>query len=208
MRLESRTRTPLSDGPAEARRSPARWLEVSLLFLHLAALALALGAPIVFGALVVPAAFEILPTRDLAAALQSPILTGLCRGLQGAFIVLLGSSFLLARWWSAAPLSRALMTRAAILGVIGAIVLEKLLIPPIERIRLEAPGLIDDLPAADPSRLLLNRYHRLSTGLFAMEIAAAALLLLVTARLLAAGRVSAPRRTAAPPPVPKLLDLS
>lgn len=207
MRLEGRTRAPLSAGSADARSRPAGWLEIPLLFLHLAALALALGAPIFFGAFVAPAAFEILPTRDLAAALQSPILTGLCRGLQGAFVVLLGSSFLLARWWNVASLSRALMTRAAILGVIGAIVLEKLLIPPIERIRLEAPGLIDDLPAADPSRLLLNRYHRLSTGLFAMEIAAAALILLVTARILAAGRASTPRRTA-PQPVPKLLDLS
>ena len=70
--------------------------------------------------------------------------------------------------------------------------IEKLLIPPIDKIRAEAPGLIDNLPAADPSRVLLDRYHRLSTGFFAAEIAAALLILFVTARLLAERRAAPP----------------
>ena len=92
--------------------------------------------------------------------------------------------------------------------MIGAVVIEKLLIPPIDKIRAEAPGLIDNLPAADPDRILLGRYHRLATGFFAVEIAAAALTLFVTARLLLARRSAAPPPGAARPPVPKLLDLS
>ena len=102
------------------------------------------------------------------------------------------------------------MTRAPILGMISAVVIEKLLIPPIDRIRAEAPGLIDNLPAADPSRLLLDRYHRLSTSFFAAEIAVAIVVLVVTARVLAAPSApSAPKAPAAArPPIPKLLDLS
>jgi hypothetical protein len=94
--------------------------------------------------------------------------------------------------------------------MISAVVIEKLLIPPIDRIRTEAPGLIDNLPAADPSRVLLDRYHRLSTSFFAAEIAIAVVILVVTARVLAAPPPSAVSKapSASRPPVPKLLDLS
>jgi hypothetical protein len=52
---------------------------------------------------------------------------------------------------------------------------------------------------------LLDRYHRLSTGFFGLEIASALLMLIVTARLLAARRAPLPPAAA---PVPKILDLS
>lgn len=197
--------------PAEPREpvfSPVRpRLETPTLVVHLVALAFAVGAPLFFGAVVAPAVFRILPTRDLAAALQSPILTALCWVLEGAFVVLLATSLILTRGGTAPGLSRALATRCSVLGIIGAVVIEKLLIPPIDKIRLDAPGLIDDLPAADPSRLLLERYHRLSTGLFAVEIGAALVILLVTARLITARRAM-PRPVRSRPEVPKLLDLS
>ena len=202
---------PRRDGGDRATLVPVaparRAVELPLLFAHLLALAFAVGAPLFFGAVVAPASFRVLPTRDLAASLQSPMLTGLCWALQGAFLVLLASSFLLTRWWGAPKLSRALLTRGSILGIIGAVVIEKLLIPPIDRIRQEAPGLIDDLPAGDPGRLLLERYHRLATGLFTLEIGVALVILFVTARVLLARRAS-PRPAAAKPAVPKLLDLS
>lgn len=60
---------------------------------------------------------------------------------------------------------------------------------------------------ADPSRALLDRYHRLSTGFFSVEIAAALVLLVVTARLLSERNASPPPLAAARPPVPKVLDL-
>lgn len=178
----------------------------AVLTLHLIALALAIGPPVFFALAVAPASFRLLPTRDLAASLQAPILTVACRLLQGSFAVLFLTGWSLAKWWEAPRLTRALATRAAILGMIAAVVVEKLLIPPMEKIRTEAGGLIDNLPSADPSRILLARYHRLATGFFSAGLVAALVILVVTAVLLAARRQSPP--PAAVPPVPKLLDLS
>jgi hypothetical protein len=179
-------------------------LQPLLLALHLAALALALGPPLFFGAVVAPTVFRILPTRDLAGALQSPILTQLCILAEASFVVLFATGWLLTS--RAGPrMLRALATRLPVLGFFAAIVIQQLLIPPIDRIREEAPGLIDSLPAADPSRLLLDRYHRLSTGFFTLELASALALLVVTARLLAQPPPAPP--PSAPAPVPKILDL-
>ena len=182
--------------------------EAPVLVLHLLALSLTLASPLFFGAVVAPAAFRVLPTRDLAASLQSPILHRLCGTMEGGFVVLLATSWFLTRRWGAPRALSALLTRAPLLGVIGAVVIQQLLIPPIDRIRQEAPGLIDNLPAADPARLLLDRYHRLATGFFGVEIAAAGLILLVTARLLLLRRAAPVPPGASRPPVPKLLDLS
>lgn len=181
-------------------------LETPVLVLHLSALALTLGPPIFFGAVVAPASFRLLPTRDLAASLQSPVLTRLCWMMQGGFALLLLTSWLLCRWRRGPRALTTLLTRAPILGIIGAVVIEKLLIPPIDKIRAEAPGLIDNLPAADPGRILLARYHRLATTFFAVEIAAAALVLFATARLLRPEGAAGPPASARPPG-PKLLDL-
>jgi hypothetical protein len=78
----------------------------------------------------------------------------------------------------------------------------------MERIRREAPGLIDNLPAADPSRLLLERYHRLSTGFFGALLVTGLAMLVLTTRILVVARESARPPGASRPPVPKLLDLS
>jgi hypothetical protein len=181
-----------------------------VLVLHFFALSLAIGPPLFFGAAVAPSVFRILPTRDMAASLQSPILTRACWFAEASFAVLFLTSWLLGRASQAPRLSRSLLTRAPILGMISAVVIEKLLIPPIDRIRAEAPGLIDNLPEADPARILLGRYHRLSTSFFAAEIAVAVVVLVVTARLLAPrpGAPPGPVPPAVRPPVPKLLDLS
>jgi hypothetical protein len=184
----------------------SRRLEAPVLMLHLAALALALGPPIFFALAVAPASFRVLPTRDLAASLQSPILTAACRLAEGSFAVLFLTSWLLGRWWDAARLTRTLATRAAILGMITAVVIESLLIPPMDKIRVEA-GLLDTLPLTDPSRVLLARYHRLATGFFSAGLVAAVVILLATVRLILAHR-KAPPLPSARPSVPKLLDLS
>ncbi len=159
------------------------------------------------GFAVAPAAFRTLPTRDLAASLTSPILTKACWLAEGSFILLFFTSWLLARWWNAPRFSRSLAIRAAILGLIASLVIEKLLIPPIDRIREAAPGLIDNLPGADPSRILLARYHRLSTAFFAVAMGASVIVLVSTVGWIARrGRITQAPATA--PPVPKLLDLS
>ena len=180
--------------------------ETPVLFFHLMALALAIGPPVFFALAVAPASFRILPTRDLAATLQSPILTTLCRLEEGSFGVLFLTSWLLSRWWRSPRLSKTLATRFAILGMIAAVVIESLLIPPMDKIRAEA-GLLDTLPVTDPSRVLLGRYHRLATGFFSASLVAALVILLATVRLIAARR-AAPPAPRAVPEVPKLLDLS
>jgi hypothetical protein len=198
------------EGPG---RAPSPGLFALVLILHLLALSLVVGPPVFFGAAVAPWVFKILPTRDMAGALQSPILTRACWFLEAGFAALFMTGWLLGRWTSAPRLARSLLTRAPVLGMIAAVVTEKLLIPPIDRIRADAPGLIDNLPAADPSRLLLARYHRLATSFFTADIIVGVVILIVTARLLASvasrspgGPTVAP--AAARPHVPKLLDLS
>lgn len=184
----------------------AERFEAPVLVLHLVGLALAVGPPVFFAVAVAPASFRVLPTRDLAASLQSPILASACRLAECSFGVLFLTSWLLGRWWEAPRLTRTLATRAAILGMITAVVIESLLIPPMDRIRSEA-GLLDTLPLTDPSRVLLGRYHRLATGFFSAGLAAAAVLLFATVRLIAARRRTPPAPQP-PPTVPKLLDLS
>jgi hypothetical protein len=90
--------------------------------------------------------------------------------------------------------------------MITAVVIESLLIPPMDKIRTEA-GLLDTLPLTDPSRVLLARYHRLATGFFAAGLVAAAVILVATVRLILARRKAPPAPTPRPS-VPKLLDLS
>lgn len=179
-------------------------LESPILALHLAALSLALAPPLFFGAVVAPAVFHVLPTRDMAGALQSPILSKLCGLSEASFLVLFATSWLLTR--EAARGTRAILTRLPVLGFFTALVIRQLLIPPIDRIRAEAPGLIDNLPAADPARILLDRYHRMATGFFALGIGAALVVLVVTARLLTERR-AAPAPPVQAKPVPKILDL-
>lgn len=189
-------------GPRRADR-----FEAPVLAVHLAALVLALGPPLFFGAVVAPSAFRLLPTRDLAASLTSPILSQACLLAEIAFAALFLTSWFLTRR-EAARGTRVVLTRAPILGFFAVLVVRQLLIPPIDKIRLEAPGLIDSIPAGDPSRLLLERYHRLATGFFSAALVAAAAILLLTARLMAERRATPALPGAARPPVPKLLDLS
>jgi len=180
-------------------------LQPLLLALHLLALSLALAPPLFFGGVIAPTVFRVLPTRDLAAALVSPILSRLCVLAEISFGVLFATGWLLTGR-GAPRMLRALATRLPVLGFFASIVIQQLLIPPIDRIRAEAPGLIDNLPAADPSRLLLDRYHRLSTGFFSLEIASALALLVVTARLCGQPAPPAPA-PAQPAAVPKILNL-
>jgi hypothetical protein len=185
--------------------NPGRF-EKPVLFFHLAALAFAIGPPLLFSAFVAPAVFRVLPTRDMAAALVSPVLSGACLLAEIAFGVLFATS-----WWltrdGVPRLTRSLLTRLPVIGFFAALVIRELLIPPMDRIRAEAPGLIDNLPAVDPSRLLLDRYHRLATGFFAGALAVGVVVLVLTARLLSVKR-AAPPSSAPRAEVPKLLDLT
>lgn len=153
-----------------------------------------------------PSLFKVLPTRDLAARVVSPVLSAACLIAEVAFGVLFATA-----WWLGRDgfprLTRSLFTRLPVAGFFAALVVRELLIPPIDRIRQEAPGLIDRLPAADASRILLDRYHRLATGFLGVLLVVGAVMLVLTVRLLAVPRaLSGPDASRAP--VPKLLDLS
>jgi hypothetical protein len=155
---------------------------------------------------VAPSLFKVLPTRDLAARVVSPVLSAACLIAEVAFGVLFATA-----WWLGRDgfprLTRSLFTRLPVAGFFAALVVRELLIPPIDRIRQEAPGLIDRLPAADASRILLDRYHRLATGFLGVLLVVGAVMLVLTVRLLAVPRaLSGPDASRAP--VPKLLDLS
>lgn len=184
---------------------PDRRFEAPVLFLHLSALVLAVGPCLFFAAAVAPSLFRVLPTRDLAARVVSPVLSAACLIAEVAFGVLFATA-----WWLGRDrfprLTRSLFTRLPVAGFFAALVVRELLIPPIDRIRSEAPGLIDQLPAADPSRILLDRYHRLATGFLGVLLVVGVVMLVLTARLLAMPKSFPPG--AARPPVPKLLDLS
>ena len=184
---------------------PDRRFEAPVLFLHLSALVLAVGPCLFFAVAVAPSLFRVLPTRDLAARVVSPVLSAACLIAEVAFGVLFATA-----WWLGRDrfprLTRSLFTRLPVAGFFAALVVRELLIPPIDRIRSEAPGLIDQLPAADPSRILLDRYHRLATGFLGVLLVVGVVLLVLTVRLLAMPRSFPPG--AARPPVPKLLDLS
>ena len=107
----------------------------------------------------------------MAGALQSPILTQLCGIARGELPRPLRDVLAADLRRRGEGDARAADARCRSSGSSRALVIQQLLIPPIDRIRAEAPGLIDNLPAGDPSRVLLDRYHRLSTGFFAVEIA-------------------------------------
>ena len=185
---------------------PDRRLEAPVLFLHLSALVLAIGPCLFFAAAVAPSLFRVLPTRDLAARVVSPVLSAACLVAEVAFGVLFATAWYLGR--DGFPrLTRTLFTRLPLAGFFAALVVRELLIPPIDKIREESPGLIDRLPAADTSRILLERYHRLATGFMGVLLVVGVVMLVLTARRLAAPRTSA-GPGAARPPVPKLLDLS
>jgi hypothetical protein len=183
-----------------------RRLEAPVLFLHLSALVLVIGPFLFFGAAVAPSLFRVLPTRDLAARIVSPVLSAACLIAEVAFGVLFATAWYLGRE-GFPKLTRSLFTRLPVAGFFAALVVRELLIPPIDKIRQEAPGLIDQLPAADTSRILLERYHRLSTGFIGVLLVVGVVMLVLTVRLLAMRR-DLPTPGASRPPVPKLLDLS
>ena len=78
-------------------------------------------------------------------------------------------------------------------------------LPAVEGWHQDGPG-VYSLPVSDPSKILLDRYHRLSTGFFSLEIAAALLMLFATAKLLAARRAM-PVGVPKPKEAVKVLDL-
>jgi hypothetical protein len=136
-----------------------------------AALALWLGAAVLFTVVVAPAAFAVLPSRALAGALVGRILpvlfwSGAMAGIL-AMVALRGSSSLRG-WRGAMGLLLILVSLGAQLGVA----------PRIQRVRESLGTAIEMVDPSDPRRQEFGRLHGISVLLLGVGMVAAAAMML------------------------------
>ena len=134
-----------------------------------------LGAVALFGAVVAPAAFAVLPERAMAGALVGRVLPALYLGgiVVGALVAVAG--------WSRAVRARRVVLGAGLLTALACAYAHVIIGARMERLRASLPGALDELGAADPRRVTFGRLHGLSVaylGLAAASAAAGAALLL------------------------------
>ena len=152
----------------------ARWRDASIGYL----VAAWLGGVALFGAVVAPAAFAVLPTRSLAGALVGRVLPVL-------FIagLIIGSLVALSAREVAAPSRRAgrLVAGAVLLVACG--IAQFVIGGRIERVRAEAGVSLDELPHGHPVRVTFGRLQGLSVAGLALAAlgGVAALVLLAPA---------------------------
>jgi hypothetical protein len=135
-----------------------------------------LGAVLLVGAVVAPAAFAVLPTRTLAGALVGRILPVLFYG--GAAIGVLTA--VVARTTMPSP-----ARVAAGAAMVAACLATQLVVGPrIERLRLDAGRPIDELAAGDPRRTSFGRLHGASVLLLGVAAIAGCAALVLTLRMM------------------------
>lgn len=139
----------------------------------IALLAAWLGATIIVGAVVAPAAFAVLPTRTLAGALVGRVLPPLfwSGAAAGAIMAVVAR-----RSQHTAAFVAALAMAAACLAA------QLIVAPRIEAVRVSSTGPIDALPRDDARRLAFGRLHGASVALLGLAGVAATAALLLTAR--------------------------
>ena len=126
-----------------------------------------LGAVALFGAVVAPSAFAVLPSRALAGALVGRVLPAL-------FItgIIVGALVMAAARWNTAKRGRGVLV-AGLAIVIACVVAQFVIGHQIERVRASLPGALDELPAGDPMRVTFGRLHGLSVAGLGLAAAAA-----------------------------------
>jgi hypothetical protein len=139
----------------------------------IALLAAWLGATIVVGAVVAPAAFAVLPTRTLAGALVGRVLPPLF--WSGAAIGLVAAV-------AARRMQQTTAFVAALVITAASVVAQALVAPRIETVRASAGGPIDSLARDDARRVAFGRLHGASVALLGVAGIAATVTLLLTAR--------------------------
>jgi hypothetical protein len=135
-----------------------------------------LGATLLVGTVVAPAAFAVLPTRTLAGALVGRVLPVLFYG--GAAIGILVSLVGRMTTPSTGRVS------AGVVMVAACLVAQLIVGPRIERIRLDAGGPIDQLAAGDARRTSFGRLHGASVLLLGVAAIAGCAALVLTLRML------------------------
>jgi Domain of unknown function (DUF4149) len=141
--------------------------------LVIALLAAWLGAALIVGAVVAPAAFAVLPTRTLAGALVGRVLPPLF--WSGAAVGVVAA--VMARRSQRTP------ALVAALVITGASLAAQIVVAPrIEAVRVSAGGPIDALARDDARRVAFGRLHGVSVALLGLAGVAASVTLLLTAR--------------------------
>jgi len=132
-----------------------------------------LGATIIVGAVVAPAAFAVLPSRTLAGAVVGRVLPALF--WSGAVIGIFAAVM--------ARRSHQMSVFVAALVIAAASLSAQLIVAPrIEAVRASVGGPIDGLPRNDARRLAFGRLHGASVALLGVAALAASVTLLLTAR--------------------------
>ena len=152
---------------------PAKALLASLV-----ALSLWLGAALVFGAVVAPAAFAVLPTRALAGAVVGRVLPSLFWGgaAVGLLVAVLGRG---GGTWRTRCLPGLAMAAACLAA-------QLVVAPRIDRVRADAVVPIDRLAPGDARRAAFGRLHVASVALLGVAGLAGAGALFFTMRALTA----------------------
>lgn len=156
--------------------------------LHVLAVALAAGSLLFFGAMVAPAAFAVLPSKNLAGDLIARVLTDLCRLEEICAAVLFFTVWRLTKPVHGRKLF-VIARRLPILAFFCPFVTERLIIPAMDKMRLSSP--LGALPAA------FIRYHTLSVIFLTAGLLCVLAILLMTPVFL-----EAPAPTPAPPAPP------
>ena len=140
-------------------------------FLHRLSIGLWLGAMVGFAALVAPAAFKVLPTRQLAGELVNGVLYPLdLMGLVLGVIALITGIAL-----EGGLPERSSKVRAAALGLmlLCAGTSRFYVSPTLHEIRESFGGKpVDEVPKEDPRRATFGKLHGVSTGLMSLELLA------------------------------------
>lgn len=145
------------------------------------ALSLWLGAALVVGAVVAPAAFAVLPTRTLAGALVGRVLPTLfwSGAIVGLLVAALGRR-------SASSRARTVLGLAMTVACLGA---QLLVAPRIARVRADVPVPIDRLARQDARRVAFGRLHAASVALLGVAGLCGGVALFFTMRALTASGV-------------------
>jgi len=145
------------------------------------ALSLWLGATLLIGAVVAPAAFAVLPTRTLAGALVGRVLPTLFWSGAGVglLIALLGRT------------DRSARTRSVLglVTMVACLAAQLIVSPRIARVRADVAVPIDQLAREDARRVAFGRLHAVSVALLGVAGLSGAAALLFTIRALASSGV-------------------
>ena len=148
--------------------------------IELGALALWLGAALLFSAVVAPAAFAVLPTRTLAGDIVGRILPVIFyAGIAVGVLTIALARTDAEEWqWSTAMVAGALIavTCAIAQFIVGS---------RIELVRSRIAGPVDALAPGDPLRVEFGRLHGVSVALLGVAMLAAAAALVAISRSLA-----------------------